>query len=336
MFITKEGIRFLREQYPAGTRIQLHERNKSDAALRPGVTGLLTDIDDAGTFHVLWDNGDSSGLAFGEDSFSAVPPEPHRLKLWMPLTADFYGRDEWNQPDDEAMPIDGSELCRYDALIRKALADYTMPEERDRGLMHWYHENDAVNRKVQSAVFTAEERGGRLWGVADCAVCGKLTPEELELFKDYLTGQASDGWGEGFEQHEIPVEDGDLYVHLWNSDNWEILTEDERFTQKFAPGLPEHCFSTLGFTGELILIKRGESGYYHSVWSTDSKEENIELADLYNERLGVTPAQRQAMEVGSMLGWDLTGADPHKYEDCREQFEPEPQDPEDSGPVMSM
>ena len=143
---------------------------------------------------------------------------------------------------------------------------------------------------------------------------GELTPEELEQLKDYLSGQASDGWGEGFEQHTISLEEGDLYVHLWSPDNWEILTEDERFTQKIAPGLPERCFSTLGFTGELILINRGESGYYHSVWSTESREENEELAELYNGRLGVTPAQRRAMEVGSMFGWDVPGADPAQYE----------------------
>ena len=111
---------------------------------------------------------------------------------------------------------------------------------------------------------------------------------------------------------------------------------DEIYAAYAVDGSGRNRWKEFLLTGELILIKRGESGYYHSVWSTDSKEENIELADFYNERLGVTPAQRQAMEVGSMLGWDLPGADPHKYEDCREQFEPEPQNPEDSGPVMSM
>ena len=167
-------------------------------------------------------------------------------------------------------------------------------------------------------------------------VHGELTPEELEQFKDYLSGQASDGWGEGFEQHAISLEEGDLYVHLWSPDNWEILTEDERFTQKIAPGLPDHCFSVLASTGELILLKRGESGYYHSTWSTDSREENERLADEGNERMNVTTAQRRAMEVGSMFVWDVPGADPREYEDSREQFEPEPQDPDDSGPVMSM
>lgn len=39
----------------------------------------------------------------------------------------------------------------------------------------------------------------------------------------------------------------------------------------------------------------------------------MELADQLNEQLGVTMWQRKAMEVGSMCGWDVPGADPAKY-----------------------
>ena len=41
----------------------------------------------------------------------------------------------------------------------------------------------------------------------------------------------------------------------------------------------------------------------------------MELADELNEDLGVTPIQRQAMEIGSMAGWDVPGADPKHYEE---------------------
>ena len=55
--------------------------------------------------------------------------------------------------------------------------------------------------------------------------------------------------------------------------------------------LPEQCCSILPSTGELIVIKRGERGYYRSEWNTDSREENKNIADFTNSRMGITPAQ---------------------------------------------
>ncbi|MCH5260852.1 MAG: DUF4314 domain-containing protein, partial [Lachnospiraceae bacterium] len=77
--------------------------------------------------------------------------------------------------------------------IAAALKRERMPEEEERGIMLWYNENDAVDDKVRSVVFELEERGGRLWGVAECKVQGELTAGELDTLKEYVTGQAADG-----------------------------------------------------------------------------------------------------------------------------------------------
>ena len=234
----RKMVKFIKEQYPKGTRIRLNSMEDPYAPIAPGTEGEVDFVDDLGSLHMKWSNGRSLALIPGEDSFSVLPPKLTTLKLYMPLTADFYEPNEYGDLDDNGVTLEGAELRDYAPQISAALLKERMPEEVERGLMHWYHEADSINRKVHSAVFTVESRDGQLWGVAECRVAGELTGAELETLKRYLEGQAADGWGEGFEQREIRVDGkSELYVHLWNSDAWSIQTEQERFEQEQTGGM---------------------------------------------------------------------------------------------------
>ncbi len=238
----RKMVNFIKEQYPPGTRIRLNSMKDPYHPILPGTEGEVDFVDDEGQIFMKWDNGRTLPLAPGEDSFTVLSPKLTTLKLYMPLTADLYERNEYGDLDDSSTLLEGSELRGYQDQIMAALVKNRMPEETERGLMHWYDEADSVDRKVRSAVFTVEVRNRQLWGVAECRVAGELSGTELEALKEYLTGQASDGWGEGFEQREISVDDGgELYVHFWNSDEWSIQTEQELFSPKLADGLPELC-----------------------------------------------------------------------------------------------
>ena len=233
----RKMVNFIKEQYPPGTRIRLNSMEDPYAPILPGTEGEVDFVDDKGQIFMKWDNGRTLPLIPDEDSFTVLPPKLTTLKLYMPLTADLCERNEYGDFDDSSTLLEGRELRGYQDQITAALVKNRMPEETERGIMHWYHKLDSVDTKVHSAVFTVDSRGGELWGVAECRVAGELSDTEMDTLKEFITGQASDGWCEGFEQWEISVDDGgELYVHFWNSDEWSIQTEQERFEPRLSEG----------------------------------------------------------------------------------------------------
>ena len=173
---SREWLEFLREQFPAGSRIQTWELDDPRNTLEEA--GKLDYIDDEGRFHVRQSDGGERILALGEEMFSVHPPEPTLLKLYMPMTASFHARNEWGDLDEIGEEWDSRTLLEYEDRILAAMVRNRRPVEAERGLMHWY-DKEILDAKVRSAVFTAEARDGRLWGVAECQVIGQLSPEEL-------------------------------------------------------------------------------------------------------------------------------------------------------------
>ena len=105
-------------------------------------------------------------------------------------------------------------MAYYEESIREAV------EQRDNddsgNLMPYFDEdrNPSVRKKVLNAVPTVEIRDGELMGCTTVKLKEPLTEAEMQDLQDYLKGQFSDGWGEGFEQQEIQTGDGVLYVHF--------------------------------------------------------------------------------------------------------------------------
>lgn len=148
-------------------------------------------IDDTGTFHVRWDDGRGLGLVPGEDDFDLLPPPVQTLKLYMPMTVTYYDEEDDMEVD---CILDSRDAAVYAPQIIAALQkertemerESDSPEEAERGLMAYYHENDGTSEKVLFYFFTAEVRDGNLWGVAECRVQGVLTPEETQSLRDLI------------------------------------------------------------------------------------------------------------------------------------------------------
>ena len=178
-----------------------------------------------------------------------------QMKFYSPLTADFFP----NEPDYEdefydeyeGYPQDGHELLEYETALRDAVENDT----RDFGgdLMQYYHEDDSVRNKVVTAVPSVEVHGNKLCGCLTVELKEPLLDDEQTILCNYITGQYSDGWGEDFEQHEISVGDGKLYIHFWQDHDFEIYPAAPK-----PPTVMRHThrpkMQLLGYDGNIFAI----------------------------------------------------------------------------------
>lgn len=147
-----------------------------------------------------------------------------------------------------------------------------------------------------------------------------ITPEYKEKFRisdgekiriTFSDGEVKDRVCRYIDDSHVEVGD-DLY-HIC-----EFAERMEQCGATFIPlrsDLPEVCYSILPSTGDVIIIKHGESGYYRCEYSTEDKAFNREFANDRNANLGVSKAQIEAMLAGSMYGWDVPAADPKSYDE---------------------
>ena len=80
--------------------------------------------------------------------------------------------------------------------------------------------------------------------------------------------------------------------------------------------LPDYCYSVLLTDKTLIKIVAGESGYYKMQQPDKSLLNGQTLDEFVNElnnEIGVNLEEREAMEIGSMFGWDCPGSNIENY-----------------------
>ena len=216
------------------------------------------------------------------------------MKFYSPLTADFFP----NEPDYEdefydeyeGCPLDGHDLLQYadavDEAVKKDIADF------NGNLMQYYREDDSVRRKVVRAVPNVDEVNGELVGSLWVDTDAPLTAEEQAVFCAYISGQYSDGWGEGFEQREIDVGDGKLYVHFWQDHDFELkrdvpdMTEFKKLLNR--PKKPK--MQLIGQDGNIFAIMGRASRLLKNAGQSDKAKEmcdRVTASQSYSEALNI-------------------------------------------------
>lgn len=214
-----------------------------------------------------------------------------QMKFYSPLTADFFP----NEPDYEdefydeyeGYPQDGHELLEYETAIRDAVENDT----RDFGgdLMQYYHEDDSVRGKVVTAIPSVEVHGNKLCGCLTVELKEPLLDDEQTVLCNYISGQYSDGWGEGFEQRDIRVDDGTLAVHFWQEDGFKMTPSFEK-NPKLEKNSLRPKMQLIGQDGNIFAIMGRASRLLKNAGQSDKAKEmcdRVTASQSYSEALNI-------------------------------------------------
>ena len=216
------------------------------------------------------------------------------MKFYSPLTAEFFP-DEPDWEDEsyneyEGYPMDGHDLLQYadavDEAVKKDIADF------NGDLMQYYHEDDSVRSKVVSVVPSVEIHGNKLCGCLNVELRESLNEGEQAVLCDYISGQYSDGWGEGFEQRDIRVEDGTLAVHFWQDHDFELKRDVPDMTEfnKLLNRPKKPKMQLIGQDGNIFAIMGRASRLLKSSGQGDKAKEmrdRVMSCDSYQKALKI-------------------------------------------------
>lgn len=123
-FPNRQQVERVRNQYPAGTRVELVQMD--DAQAPPiGTAGTVTGVDDTGSILVNWDNGSGLNVIYGEDIVRKICPV-----CGGPLTA----HPALSRRDNK------THICP-DCGIREALSDFGMDVAEQEEIIALAHKN---------------------------------------------------------------------------------------------------------------------------------------------------------------------------------------------------
>lgn len=166
----------------------------------------------------------------GNGFIEATKRDLTEIKLYCPLSFRIEPEDSYDDLDE----VDSANYIGYEREINAAvLADlYSDKDAVERGLAAYFH-NDNLDKKVLSAMPGVETRNGDIYGVITVKSYGELSKVEMIDLVNDLTGQLSDGFGEGFEQREVRLSDENVYISFWDcDDDYFLKPESEVFPEQ--------------------------------------------------------------------------------------------------------
>ncbi len=192
----------------------------SDALI---VSRLLNDIKDEAMQEEIEQNALNGQYETKEDLYADI----RKMKIeFASAHEDFYcllqatiidgNGNEWNIAQED-LPV-------YENEIQLKIEDC---QEADMDMAAYVGKHANMRDKLLYVEWSVENRNDRLYGKISCYFSAPLSTEETERLKDAIIGQNADGFGEGFEQQGIKTEDGEIYVSLWNHEEYFLKSGEE-------------------------------------------------------------------------------------------------------------
>lgn len=144
-----------------------------------------------------------------------------KMRFYFPL----YPQMQFND-DEEPCNVDTDYIIANMDEVESELQGYTMLDGKN--MADYYNDNSVIKEKLVSMDWGICEINDTPYGNVDVVLNAPLNDSEVDELKDWISGQNSDGLGEGFEQREIETDDGGLYVSFWdNGKDYFIYTQEE-------------------------------------------------------------------------------------------------------------
>lgn len=205
------------------------EKCESESKFNISLTDLINDIN-FGEFFVeyvserLSDDPRIGDCELTANTLEVTKRELVETRFYCPLKIEI---DDGSGYTDE---VCSENYVGYDDEINDFICDDLNSDEDavERGLAAYFHDEN-LDKKVYSIMPMVETRNGNLYGAAVVNSYGELDEAEIADLIGYISGQFSDGFGEGLDQRPITLDGNEVYISLWNSEDYYLKPESELF-----------------------------------------------------------------------------------------------------------
>lgn len=170
------------------------------------------------------------GVTSIQDLFGKIKaciPKDCTETFYCPLTCNVFERNEYGDINEEPDEFDGRYAADYEHEIKAAI--YRDNARDDINMAEYFDGSNGAQSKLKSMTWGVRNVRGELYGCIKVELTEPLYDSEKDEVVEFISGQNSDGWGEGFEQHPIDIGGDELYVSFWHPGNDYFIYDHEEF-----------------------------------------------------------------------------------------------------------